>query len=186
MDLNQTTASGQLKAVAPNSIDKAVQVAEMLELRRQGYSYAQIGDIVGMNYNGVAELIRAGLRSLASVDGEDVKMLELQRLDEMWKHQYARAIDRFSPAAVQACMQIMERRARLLGLDAPVKTQNEHSFAMLTDDDIDARLTELVSAAETGLVIDAPGEGPTQTGTQDTLLLPGHGTAAEGAVQETS
>ena len=55
---------------------------------------------------------------------EEVRDLELQRLDEMTAGLWPQ-IQAGSPPAVTAAIRVSERRARLLGLDEPVATRTE-------------------------------------------------------------
>ncbi len=152
LNFSNRPRQGPLAQVDPVVIDQIIVAAECLEMRRQGYSYAQISERTGLKSPQIAQIIQQSLQNMLEADGEDVKRLELQRLDEIFKNAYARATTgNFSLAAVDACMRIMERRAKLLGLDAPVRTINEHNLNLLSDDELDAKLAQL-----SGDIIDVP------------------------------
>ena len=51
-----------------------------------------------------------------------MRTLELERLDKLWFAMYRQATQG-NQGAVDRCIRIMERRAKLLGLDAPTKTE---------------------------------------------------------------
>jgi hypothetical protein len=55
---------------------------------------------------------------------DDLRALDLERLDRLWRPNYLRALSGNYQATL-ACLRIMERRARLLGLDAPVRTEGK-------------------------------------------------------------
>jgi len=54
-----------------------------------------------------------------------VRDLELQRLDDLYLIAYRAIIDGYDLAGIDRCLRIMERRSKLLGLDAAEKV--EHS-----------------------------------------------------------
>ena len=100
---------------------------QALELRKQGYSYRTIADTIGVNvstaYYDVQESLKI-LRELEMEKAEDVRGIEMERLDRLLLACWERAIDG-DDKSVRACLSIMERRAKLMGLDAP--TRNEHT-----------------------------------------------------------
>jgi hypothetical protein len=94
---------------------------QALELRKAGYSYRAIGERLGIShvqaYTDVnAELAR--LTELRKDSTEELRELELERLDVLLKglEPMARV---GNPGAVNSYLRVMERRAKLLGLDAP-------------------------------------------------------------------
>lgn len=103
----------------------AVRRVQALQLRKAGASYRQIATQLGVDiataWSDVqAELLQ--LRTLATTTAEDVKALELQRLDALTAGLFVKATSSGGDArAVTALVRVSERRARLLGLDAPVK-----------------------------------------------------------------
>jgi hypothetical protein len=95
--------------------------AEALKLRKQGKSYQVIADELGWaDPSGAQKAVKVALDRVTLEDAEDVKKMELARLDQMldsleWK------ISVGDYAAIDRALKIMERRARYLGLDAPDK-----------------------------------------------------------------
>ena len=109
--------------------DKIIHViprqAEALEYRKLGYTYAQIAESLGMGcpqtaWNAVESALKATLQEAA----DEVRKLELERLDAMFVAAYGNAI-KGDLMAQSAVLNIMKRRAALQGLDAPVKTDNK-------------------------------------------------------------
>ncbi|MBP2325344.1 Ni,Fe-hydrogenase III large subunit [Kibdelosporangium banguiense] len=93
--------------------------ARALELRKAGASYEQIAQQCGYSHRGTAH--RAVMQALASVADElaaDVRDLELTRLDSMLMGLWRAARDG-DGSAVDRVLKIMERRAKILGLDSP-------------------------------------------------------------------
>lgn len=92
---------------------------QALELRKAGVGYEQIALKVGYSGPGAAyREIHAALREITREPAEELRTLETERLDRMlmglWEK--ARAGDL---KTVDRVLRIMERRSRLLGLDAP-------------------------------------------------------------------
>ena len=61
------------------------------------------------------------VRAKIAETAPQVLTMELERLDSLWRTVYPEA-KRGNLGAVDRSLRIMERRARLLGLDAPSKT----------------------------------------------------------------
>lgn len=60
------------------------------------------------------------LRARMQEPAEDVRRMEIERLDRMLNAMWEK-IDEGDEKAITAGLKVMERRARLLGLDAPMK-----------------------------------------------------------------
>ena len=116
MDINSPTA--------PRRVTSADRRVQALELRKAGYTYAQIGTTLGisavMAHRHVVKALSV-IRDKISEQTEELRTLELQRLDNLFFVIYKRA-EKGDLAAVDRCLRLMERRAKLLGLDAPTKT----------------------------------------------------------------
>ena len=94
-----------------------------VELRRMGKSYAEIGRQVGISTSRAHALVtRAMIEARASIreDVVELRALEISRLDGMLGGLWPDARSG-NVGAVDRVLKIMERRARLLGLDAPAK-----------------------------------------------------------------
>lgn len=98
---------------------------QALELRKQGLTYRDIGDKLSISYQQAHNDVNAELKRLATLtleSAEGLRQLELERLDMLIKglEPMARV---GNPGAVTAYLRVMERRAKLLGLDAPVRQE---------------------------------------------------------------
>lgn len=105
-------------------LEAVEQQVKALHYRKMGLTYAEIADRLGMGspqaaWNAVESALKRTLQEPADV----VRKLELGRLDAMFIPVYINAC-RGDLAALSAALNIMARRARLLGLDAPVRTEN--------------------------------------------------------------
>lgn len=109
---------------SPERIDVDKRRKEMLDMRVRGMSLRAIAAELGMHHSSVSEAIEAELAELTREPAERLRTVELERLDEMFEGLWTKAKsgDGF---AIGNALRIMERRAKLLGLDAPVK--NTHA-----------------------------------------------------------
>lgn len=98
-----------------------------LNLRRAGMSYAAIGRKLGLSKSRSHALVQLGLeeaRAHITASADDLRTEELSRLDGMLAKAYPMAA-KGDLQAIDRVLKIGERRARLLGLDAPLRTALE-------------------------------------------------------------
>ena len=112
-----------------NKVNAELAKKEALKHRAAGLNYRQIAEVTGVSpatamkrvHSAMAELKRDNL-----AEAELLVTLELERLDNMlnglWPAAFAGDC-----AAVDRVLRIMERRAKLLGLDAPAKAVIENT-----------------------------------------------------------
>ena len=124
-------------------IETRKREARVFELRIQGFTFEQIATEVG--YQGASGAWQAYKRVKESHIFESVdeaRQLELMRLDEMMLALWDRAIGGDLPAA-SCVLKIMDRRAKLLGLDKPEKI--EVNKWDISGQDIDAEVQRIVT-----------------------------------------
>jgi orotate phosphoribosyltransferase-like protein len=95
-----------------------------LELRKRGMNYTQIGEKLGCARSTACRYVLSELENLADKCREEavhVRDLELQRLDDLYLIAYRAISDGNDLAGIDRCLRIMERRAKLLGIDAVAK-----------------------------------------------------------------
>jgi orotate phosphoribosyltransferase-like protein len=95
-----------------------------LELRKRGMNYTQIGEKLGCARSTACRYVLSELENLADKCREEavqVRDLELHRLDELYLIAYHAISDGNDLAGIDRCLRIMERRAKLLGIDAVAK-----------------------------------------------------------------
>lgn len=96
------------------------QMEQALELRKAGASYQAIGDTLGMSKTRAYELVMEGLKELnerVAEGAQEVRRMELERIDGILLALYPQ---RKNPRVADSILRAMDRRARLMGLDAPV------------------------------------------------------------------
>jgi hypothetical protein len=142
--------------VNKRSIMNRVQMRRALDLRSMGASYQKIGQGMAISKTRAYQLVMAGFFEL-DADLKDtaasLRELELLRLDAIvLAHWPARA----NPRNAEILIRVSERRARLLGLDAPHRVAATTSVgkeptaafdpSRLTDDQL-AALDSIYAAA---------------------------------------
>jgi hypothetical protein len=113
-------AENRTSAARTRKLDRQVKA---LELRRMGNGYAEIARQLGIGKSQAHRLVQDGLadaRAQISAGADDLRAEEISRLDGMLAGLWPDA-RRGSQGAVDRVLKIMERRARLLGLDAPMR-----------------------------------------------------------------
>lgn len=112
---------------------------QALELRKAGLTYARIAEICGYASKiGAHKAVQAAIRSTLREVAEDVRSLEIDRLDALMTGVYPQAI-KGNQGAIDRVLRIMERRAKLLGLDAPVQQEIEGRINFVVDLSADDR-----------------------------------------------
>jgi hypothetical protein len=114
-----TNQSAQVSA--DRRLTQALKRQRALEMRLAGSSYDQIAEALGYaNRGGAHKAVDSALRRAAKGPAELVRELEAQRLDSLQMHWWVKAISG-DVLAFRAILRLMDRRAKLLGLDAPQK-----------------------------------------------------------------
>lgn len=97
----------------------AARHLEALKLRQRGLTYGEIAERIGYANSSVAyKAVMLELKRQMREPAEQVRELEIDRLDRMLLALQPK-IDAGDTRAIDTALRIMERRARLLGLDAP-------------------------------------------------------------------
>ena len=94
-----------------------------LELRRMGLGYEEIGQRLNLRKSQAHRLVTAALAETAAMiaaEADTLKAEELSRLDAMFQGLWTSA-RKGNLSAIDRALKIMERRARMLGLDAPTR-----------------------------------------------------------------
>jgi len=108
---------------SPETAEAKMRAAKALELRMEGKTFATIAKEAGYNSPQAAhDAVKRALDATLREPADRLRALELERLDVLWQIQYLNA-QAGDVQAMGACMKIMERRAKLLGLDAAVKAE---------------------------------------------------------------
>lgn len=112
---------------------------QAVSLRLAGHTYQQIADRLGYRgHTGARAAVEKALREAIREPSREVITLELLRLDALQAALWPKALA-CDLAAVDRVLKVMERRARLLGLDVPVEQR------VRVTSETDARIEQLVA-----------------------------------------
>lgn len=126
-----------------------------LELRTEGRTLDQIADELGYaDKSGAHRAITAALDRHEAAAVDEYRDLEAARLNELQQAIWPLAKAGDIPA-VTACVRIIDRRARLLGLDAPVLVDVNATAATV---DLDGAVARLLEVARNQPATDQTGE----------------------------
>ncbi len=112
--------------------DREVQA---LNLRKSGATYEQIGKALEITTQGAYKAIIRSLRKLNEKNSEgadELRRLEVERLDRMLAAIWSQVISG-NQGAIDRALRIGERRAKLIGLDAPTKQEVTEPIRLLVE-----------------------------------------------------
>jgi DNA-binding CsgD family transcriptional regulator len=93
--------------------------AQMLEMRKMGYTYAQIAERYGLHLSTVYKIVQRAVeryRKQVLESAEELLQMELARLDALMVAHFARALEGDHQSAKRV-LEIIALRSKLLGLD---------------------------------------------------------------------
>ena len=103
--------------------DQAITDTETLRLRSQGLTYQKVADALGIDKSTAYRRCQRALAAIPAEAVEEYRKLEGERLDAMLEVALEKALSGEKGAlfAMDRVLAIMDRRAKLLGLDSPSK-----------------------------------------------------------------
>ena len=141
MSVGTTTERGNFIRTA----DQAHIDTEALRLRSSGLTYQKVADIMETDKGTAYKRVQRALRAIPYEAVQEFRQLEGERLDALLEVAFEQATTgKRSLFAIDRCVMLMERRARLFGLDAPIRQQVE--VVNYDAGSIEARVAELRSA----------------------------------------
>jgi len=137
---------GNRKPTSRAMLDAAAKQAQALELRKAGHSFDQIAAKLGYaNGGGAYKAVEAGLKATLQEPADELRQLEITRLDTMLSALWPK-VKKGEHGAIDRALKVGERRAALVGLDAPTRFDGRIDVTKLTDAELDA----IASAKGTG------------------------------------
>ena len=122
------------------SIETAEKRRTALLARQKGHSWAEVAAIAGYQSEGAAHTAAmTALRDIPREAAEDLRRTELETLNELQVALRAKLEEKPSTFLVDSILRVMERRSKLLGLDAPLAIRTE----VVTVDAVDAEIQRL-------------------------------------------
>ena len=112
---------GRNSPTRPENIESTMRHIKALELRKAGLSFDRIAQELGYASAGAAHnAVRICLERSVQEPAKEVRQMEVARLDDMLLSIWPE-VRKGHLGAQDRALKIMERRAKLLGLDAPTK-----------------------------------------------------------------
>lgn len=124
--------------IIPKTMTKLERQELAVQLRREGYTYREIARLIRTTDKVAYQLVSDAFKSQQLRTKEQVEQLtELhsQRLDWM----FLKLKDRIGSGdtrAIEVATKLLDRQAKLLGLDAPVKQQVNVRYEQLSDQEL--------------------------------------------------
>lgn len=132
----------------PNPAKIATETAACLRLKLDGRGVREIGTILGMAPTTVQARLQAAYDDLVLPAADEVRQIELARLDRWQWRLEERITEGEDPVrVVPVGLQVQARRARLLGLDAPERQEMTVTELPQSDPAVDSLLSEARQAA---------------------------------------
>ncbi|PRQ11728.1 hypothetical protein C1Y63_04790 [Corynebacterium sp. 13CS0277] len=108
---------GKRKKNVPKDHERAERAKRALQMRLAGATYAEIGQVLGISQGTAWKDIAREIRAIPATEATELRQLELARLDRLQRAVWEDAVGG-NLRAVDRVVRIIERRARLLGLDS--------------------------------------------------------------------
>ena len=119
-------------------LEIAMRKSEALQLRISGMTYNQIADKLHCSDSTAYEMVSSALKEIPARDVEELR----KEQDAMIRSLYMQLIPRVNkgePRAIEVALKLLERLAKLHGLDAPTKSIIE----VITEEAVDKAIREL-------------------------------------------
>ena len=126
---------------SPELVDKEIKV---LELRRAGLTWQRIAEETGYaDHTGAYAAYKRAIKRTMQQPADELREAELDRIDRLQLALWPKAM-KGDNASINTIVRLMERRARLLGLDTPIKIQQDIT-TWTGDDSIDRAVRDLAA-----------------------------------------
>lgn len=123
----------------PKQIETIQKEAEAVKLRLAGHTFDQIAQRLGYSdRSGAAKAVRRAMQATIQEPTDELRRIEVERLDALQRALWP-AAESGKWLATDRVLTIMDRRARLLGLDAPQR----RVVNVIVEDVIDAEIKRL-------------------------------------------
>jgi len=119
----------------PEVIEKETKI---LQMRKMGLTWAQIGQSVGLSQAGAYGAYRRALSRVPDELASELRKIDNERIDALITASWPDAM-RGSARHLEVLVKLLERRAKLMGLDAPILQRIE----VVTDEIVDEAILEM-------------------------------------------
>ena len=126
---------------SPELVDKEIKV---LELRRAGLTWQRIAEEVGYaDHTGAYAAYKRAIKRTMQQPADELRDAELDRIDRLQLAAWPKAM-KGDERSILVIVRLMERRAKLLGLDAPTRIQQDVT-TWTGDESIDRAVKDLAA-----------------------------------------
>lgn len=114
----------------PTDADITLRRREVWNLKVQGLTIAAIADKMGLAYRTIQTDLHQAAKLVDVTQWlESEVTLDLSRLEAIFRVYYAEALTGESIDAAKLCLDVLARKSKLLGLDAPKRVDIRHIIA---------------------------------------------------------
>jgi len=143
---------GGKDSTSPAAMEHFQREMQALNMRIAGKSYQEIGEALGYAHdNSSRRLVLKAMRIIKADKVKHVRMMELARLDMLMGAAWDSAMEGHL-GAIQAVLKVMQQRAKLLGLDAPLKVAKTDTkgrdIVTMSDEERAKRIEQLLTEAQ--------------------------------------
>ena len=151
---------------SPELVDKEVKV---LELRRAGLTWQRIAEETGYaDHTGAYAAYKRAIKRTMQQPADELREQEVDRIDRLQLALWPKAM-KGDERSISTIVRLMERRAKLLGLDAPTRIQQDVT-TWTGDESIDRAVRDL-AALLTANDADSSGESAMAEPTGESLAI---------------
>ena len=151
---------------SPELVDKEVKV---LELRRAGLTWQRIAEETGYaDHTGAYAAYKRAIKRTMQQPADELREQEVDRIDRLQLALWPKAM-KGDERSISTIVRLMERRAKLLGLDAPTRIQQDVT-TWTGDESIDRAVRDL-AALLTANDADSSGESAMAKPTGESLAI---------------
>jgi hypothetical protein len=119
MEINHTMPNHNA-VPEPDQVDKELKV---LELRRAGLTWQRIAEEIGYkDHTGAYAAYKRAIKRTMQQPADELRQAELDRIDRLQLAAWPKAM-KGNERSILVVVKLMERRAKLLGLDVPIKIE---------------------------------------------------------------
>lgn len=130
------------RGLGANSPERAERARKIYEMTLAGKTRDEIGKELGITYQTVNTDIKFWIQQTVMPLAEDVKKQQLDRLEMLWRAAYTKS-EKGDVPAMNTAIKILERQAKLLGLDI-----NKIQFENMGTDPREIELIEIINEAK--------------------------------------
>jgi hypothetical protein len=157
--VSQLTPTAPDAPIFVKTLEQAEIDTEALKLRSTGLTYQRVADSMGCSKQTAYDRVKRALQAIPFEAVQEYRQIMGEQLDSLLEVALEKALSRDKGAmfGIDRVLMIMDRKARLFGLDAPIKQHVE--VVNYDGNSIEARVAELRSALESVGGVEIPVDG---------------------------